>query len=158
MGLKSLSQSSKMPRAKRGKAKEALKKSKKNGNAVVELDGSDDDVNGNVDSDVSEVNDSSAGLTTETRAKKDVLEDSDESNDDDSPVKKKGRQAKQSKEEKNGSEKKSSSKKKSPDGGEKKFMRVKLDASDSSDNEEKATKRKDKIEAERENKKKKKAA
>ena len=61
----------------------------------------------------------------------------------------------QSKEEKNGSDKKSSSKKKSSD---EKFMRVKLDASDSSDNEEKALKRKDKIEAERENKKKKKAA
>merc|ERR1712001_360988 len=90
--LKSLSQSSKMPRAKRGKAKEAPKKSKKSGNVVVELDGSDDDVNGNGDSDVAEVNESSAGLTTETRAKKDVLEDSDESNDEDSPVKKKGRQ------------------------------------------------------------------
>merc|ERR1711974_595515 len=91
-------------------------------------------------------------------AKKDVLEDSDESNDEDSPVKKKGRQTKQFKAEKNGSEKKSSSKKKSSDGGDEKFMRVKLDASDSSDNEEKAMKRKDKIEAERENKKKKKAA
>ena len=64
----------------------------------------------------------------------------------------------QSKEEKNGSDKKSSSKKKSSGGGDEKFMRVKLDASDSSDNEEKALKRKDKIEAERENKKKKKAA
>ena len=64
----------------------------------------------------------------------------------------------QSKEEKNGSDKKSSSKKKSSGVGDEKFMRVKLDASDSSDNEEKALKRKDKIEAERENKKKKKAA
>ena len=63
----------------------------------------------------------------------------------------------QSKEEKNGSDKKSSSKKKSSGGGDEKFMRVKLDASDSSDNEEKALKRKDKIEAERENKKRKKA-
>ena len=85
------------------------------------------------------------------RAKDDVLGDSSDTADEEegslSKLKKKDK--------KKGSDEKAKPASRKKAAENEKFMRVKLDASDSSDNEEKASKRQDKIKAELDEKKKK---
>merc|ERR1712110_459541 len=143
---------SKMAR-KGGKKGGAKPKSKKANGAAAEVDltaGSDSDV-----SEVVEVNGRGSGKNDNhrDRAKDDVLADSsdtaDEAEGDGKAKRKKGEAA-----AKKGAKRddKPASKKKLEN---EKFMRVQLDVSDSSDNEEKASKRQDKLKEEMNDKKKK---